>query len=242
MMLKQREPMIDAIDARWQALYRIGGATGLIAVAIIPVSIAVFMVWPPPDTVLGHFARLQENRLLGLLGMDLLYLLANILLIPMMVALYFALRRTNESLIVLAIVLYFIGTILLFVANPLVEMMTLSDQYAAATTEAQRVAALGAGEAMLARDTGTAYHLHYIIGTIGLLIVSTVMLRSAVFSNVMAYLGFITNVLAFGLYVPTIGVALSAVSGIGYLIWFTRIARRLLQLGNAGREPMPHGT
>jgi hypothetical protein len=55
--------------------------------------------------------------------------------------------------------------------------------------------------------------------------------RSAHFSRFTAYVGIVANVVAFGLYVPGIGVALSAISGIGYLIWFVLIIRKLLQLG-----------
>lgn len=225
-------------DQRWHLLYRIGAITGLLSVFVIACSIAVFIVWPPPTTVLDHFTRLQENWFLGLLGLDLLYLFSNIFAIPLFLALYVALRPENESLMLVAIVLTLLGVLLLFTIIPALEMLTLSNGYAVATTEMQRTTYLAAGEALLARYTGTTYHAHYIIGAIGLLLVCVVMLQSKVFSKVIAYVGIITNVVAFGLYVPEIGIALSAISGIGYWIWFMLIIPKLLQL--AKRSSVSH--
>jgi hypothetical protein len=91
---------------------------------------------------------------------------------------------------------------------------------------------LAAGEAMLAIFNGTAFQMHYVLGSVALLISSVVMLRSNVFSKATAYVGIIANVLAFGLYVPKIGVYLSIISVMPfYVIWYILIARRLFQLG-----------
>jgi len=223
-------PVDEAAGTQWRLLYRIGAWVGVLAILLIPVSLVVFMVWPPPETVSGHFARLQENLWLGLLGIDLIYLIANVLLVPMLLALYMALRRDNESLMLLAITLVLVGTVALVAANPLVEMWTLSNQYAAATTAAERTLYLTAGEAFLVGYTGTAYHAHYILGSIGLLLMAVVMVRSPRFGRFAAYTGMAANLVAFGLYVPVIGVTLSAISGIAYLVWFLLIIRKLFQL------------
>jgi hypothetical protein len=39
------------------------------------------------------------------------------------------------------------------------------------------------------------------------------------------------NALGFGLYVPAVGLALSALSGVILWVWFILIARRFFQLG-----------
>ncbi|MEZ4862781.1 MAG: hypothetical protein R3C14_15805 [Caldilineaceae bacterium] len=217
-------------EVQWQLLYHIAAWVSVVAVGLIPISITVFIIWPPPETVIGHFVLLQEHWWLGLLGLDLIYLVANTLLLPMILALYLALRRVNESLMLLGITLVLIGTVALLTSNPLVEMWTLSNRYAAATTTAERTLYLTAGEVYLTGYTGTAYHAHYILGSIGLLLMALVMLRSPLFGRVAAYTGIVANIVAFGLYVPVIGVALSTISGIAYLIWFVLIIRRLFQL------------
>lgn len=229
-------PGNEAVDAQWRTLYRIGAWVGIVAMTLIPVSIIVFVMWPPPETVSGHFARLQANLLLGLLGIDLIYLVTNVLMLPLMLALYMALRRDNESLMLLALTAVLVGTVALLAANPLVEMWTLSEQHAAATTAAARILYLTAGEVFLTGYTGTAYHAHYILGSLGLLLMAVVMLRSPRFGRLTAYMGIVANLVAFGLYVPVIGVTLSTLSGIAYLIWFVLIIRKLFQLSTS-EEP-----
>ncbi len=51
----------------------VGGAAALITVLFIPIQMIVFVVSPPPATVLDYFTLFQSNRLLGLLDLDLLH-------------------------------------------------------------------------------------------------------------------------------------------------------------------------
>jgi hypothetical protein len=62
------------------------------------------------------------------------------------------------------------------------------------------------------------------------------MLRSSTFSRATAYVGIVTNIIVFGLYVPEIGVWISMLSVLGYLIWYILIARRLIWLGWGGSQ------
>ena len=225
-------PDAETADSRWNWLYKIGGVAALFSVVLIPITIIVYIAWPLPSTAIDSFTLFRDNRLAGLMSLDLGYLVSVVLSIPIFLALYVALRRASESFMAIATALYFVGIVALFVARPAFEMLHLSEQYTAATTDAQRSLFLAAGEAMLAHFHGTAFHLHYIFGAIALLIVSFVMLRSNVFSKATAYVGIIANVLAFGFYVPKIGTILSIISVMPfYAIWYILIARRLFQLG-----------
>ena len=111
-------------------------------------------------------------------------------------------------------------------------MLSLSSQYAAATTEAQRVVVLTAGQAMLETYTGTAFDIYYVLNTIYLFIVSTIMLRSKLFSKTTAYLGIAAGVL---MIVPssagTLGLYFSLASLAPWAIWLVLVGRRLLGLG-----------
>jgi hypothetical protein len=225
---------IETTDSKWKSLYKISGVVALSEVAFfIPISIIAFLIWPPPvnGTVIEWFTIFQENSFHGLVSFDLLYLITNIVLIPVTLALYIALRRTSASLMLIATVAVLVGTVALIAARPAFEMLSLSNQYAAATTDAQRAIFLAAGQATLAAFNGTAYHVHYILGSIALIIVSFVMLRSTVFSKKTAYIGIASNIIAFGLYVPEIGIYISAFSVVLYWIWYLLIARRFLKLG-----------
>ncbi len=228
----------ETADSRWNWLYKVGGAAALITVVLIPIQIIVFIASPPPSTAIDYFTLFQNNRLLGLMGLDLVYIVDNVLAIPILLALYTALRRASESFMAIALALCFVGIVAYFASNTAFNMLFLSDQYAAATTDAQRSIFLAAGQAMLAIYQGTAFHVHYVLGSVALLIISVVMLRSNIFSKVTAYVGILANVLVFGLYVPTIGIFLSIISVVFLAIWFILIARRLFQLGHGKPFPM----
>jgi len=219
-------------DGRWQGLYRIGAVAALISVVIIPISIVAFFIWPPfPDDIL---AVIQEDWLAGLMSLDFMYLLANAFAIPFFLVLYVTLKEVDESWALIALILGLLGLVCLVPARPIPEMFALSDQYAAATTDAERAIYQAAGEAILALFHGMAYHVHYILGSASLLISSFLMLRSDTFGRATAYVGIVTNVVVFGLYVPEVGVYISMLSVVGYVIWYILIARRLLQLGWGG--------
>jgi hypothetical protein len=225
-------------DSSWSRLYRIAGAAALLtALVFIPISMVVYLAWPPPDTVAGHFALFQTNKLLGLLGMDLIYLVINVLLsIPIFLALYVALRRTNESIMLIAATLCLIGTVALIPSRPAFEMLSLSNQYAAATTDAQRAIFLAAGEALWALFRGTSYQVHLVLGSVALVMISIVMLRGTVFGRTTAYMGILANVLVLGYYVPGVGTFLLTFSVLFYWIWSILIGWRFRQLGRGVPE------
>jgi hypothetical protein len=214
---------------RWQTLYRIGAVTALISLVIIPVSIVALFIWPPwPDDIL---VVIQENWLAGLMGLDFMYLFSSILGIPFFLVLYVTLKEVDEGWALIALTLGLLGLVCLVPSRPIPEMFALSDQYAAATTDAERAIFQAAAEAVLAHSHGLAFHVHYIFGSVSLLISSFLMLRSDTFSKATAYVGIASNIVVFGLYVPEIGVYISTLSVVGYLIWYVLIARRLFQLG-----------
>ena len=66
---------------------------------LIPLQIVVFVAWPPPleGSTSEWFTLFHENWLLGLLSLDLLLIVDYVLLEPIVLALYVALRRVSES-------------------------------------------------------------------------------------------------------------------------------------------------
>lgn len=191
-----KKPDVETIAGpRCKLLYRIGGLAALVGVALIPVQIFVFAVWPPPEAASGFFELFERNWLLGLLSLDLLYILQNVLLVLIYLALYAALRRANEPLMAVALALGLVGIATYFPSNTAFEMLDLSNRYAGAETEAQRAALLAAGEGMLATYVGTAFDVYYVLNAVALLIVAAVMLQSGVFGRVTAYVGLLAGVL-----------------------------------------------
>jgi len=242
----------ETSDSGWKSLYRVGGVAALIAGILfrrnIAAEIGLFSQHSSPVSVSDWFALLQSNRLLGLVSLNILDLVNYALVGVMFLALYAALRRANKSFMAIATALGLLGIGVYLASNPALSMFALSDQYAAATTEAQRTALLAAGEAMLAigRFTasghpGTAGYMSLLLIAVAGMIASVVMLRSGVFHRATAYVGILASALdlayclAYAL-VPTVGSELLAVlfipaAGLFLMIWHIMIGWKLTRLG-----------
>ena len=223
----------ETTESAWKPLYKVGGAAALMVVLLYVIQIIVLVISPPPSTVIGYFTLFHRNALLGLLDLDLLSIADYALFVPLFLALYIALRRVSPSFMAIATALGLVGIATYFASNTAFEMLSLSNQYATATTDAQRSLFVASGQAMLVIYQGTAFDVSYVLLAIASLIISVVMLRSTLFGKVTAYVGIVANVIGLGFFVPTIGVFLSLISVVGLQIWYILIARRLFQLGQS---------
>jgi len=219
----------------WRHVYRIGAVAAVAVLALVPVQAAVFIIWPPPTTVGGFFSMFQQNAIVGLLALDLLLMASWVLSALMFLALYAALRRRRESLVTVALIAELVGLAVYFASNTAFSMLTLSQQHAAAATDADRSLFLAAGQAMLALYTGTAFNVSYLLSGVAALLMAGAMLRSGIFGTATAYVGIAYAVLQ---VVPptagTVGMMVSLLSLAPMVVWIALIARRLFRL--AGEE------
>jgi len=243
-------------DARWNYLCKVGGWAALIAVFIFrrwlgseflllrAIGVIRFGPKAPPSSVVDWFALLHSNRLVGLTLLNFFDIFNYALVGLMFLGLYAALRRVNRSSMTLAMALGFLGIAVYFASNQALALLSLSDQYAAAATDAQRSMFLAAGQALLAIHDQNAFHqtaLGFLLVTLAGLLISIVMLRSSIFGKGTAYTGFLANAFGLGyplgvafapnpLVVPVAAISLSF-SACFLVFWYIGIARRLLQLG-----------
>lgn len=113
------------------------------------------MISPPQDTVKGFFELYQQNPFLGLLSLDFLYLINNMILVIIYLALFVLLYQEKPVAVLLALILGLIGIACYYPSNPVFEMLTLSNQYFQTLPEQQTIY-LAAGEAVMAGYTGTS--------------------------------------------------------------------------------------
>lgn len=223
--------------ADWRSLYKVGGAAACAVLALVPIQMVVFLLWPLPGTVAEWFALFERNALVGLVDMDVLLIVDNVLLGLMFLALYVALRSRGPSLMAIGLTLELVAITTYFSSNTAFQMLTLSDEYAAATTEARRLVLLAAGEARIATWQGSAFDVSYVLGAFAILITSAVMLRSEVFSRATAYVGLVFGALS---VVPAsagrVGLIMSLLSLVPMWAWLVLIARALLKLGKERPE------
>lgn len=235
------ELSVEKEDLKWKNLYRIGGMAAILAAVLLLIEIIVFTIWPQPTTAIGHFTLLESNKLIGLIDFYLLEFIAYILFIPMFFAIYVALKRFNESYMALAIILAIVGITIFLATNNPFSMLSLSNQYMTATTEAQKSMLLAAGQAMLVNTNQRAvggFNTGFLLVSVAGLLCSVVMLQGNIFSKKIAYLGILTFAISLVdyfrvIFIPTdviLLLVIAILSGILLLIWLIFIGRRLFQL------------
>jgi hypothetical protein len=214
-------------------LYMLGGGAAVLMVMLIVAQLIVFIAAPPPleGTVQDWFNLFQKNQLIGLLNFELLMILYTLISIPLYVALYFALKQTHLPMMILFLAFSVIGVTAFLAARPAFEMLHLSNQYALATTEAQRLMYLVAGEMLIATFHGTAFQVGYVLGSISGLLLAYVMLKSNVFNRTTAYIRIASALFDFGIFIPGIGTVLSIFAVLFLLVWDILVAIRLFKLG-----------
>ncbi|MGY5854919.1 MAG: hypothetical protein RTU92_15225, partial [Candidatus Thorarchaeota archaeon] len=171
----------DELGPSWKDLLRIGAFAALLAGVLFrrnfAAEISLVSGTLPPTSAQDWFTLLQENRILGVISLDAFDIFNHILVGLMFLVMYIPLKRTNNSRILIATVLGIIGAILYITSNVAFSMLSLSDQFAIATSEVERTALLAAGEAILSLSQGTGFYASLILLALASLIVSVVMLQ-----------------------------------------------------------------
>jgi hypothetical protein len=225
-------------------LYTIGGAAAFLQLAaIVAYSIALGILGPKPSSAEEYFVIQQSNALEVVLRGDFLLLILIGLYLGTFPAMYAALRHIDPVFTALATLFTIIGVIITFANESTFAMLHLGDLYAAATSEAQRVQYLAAGEAVIASDmwnSSGAYISGILLQGAGVMI-SVIMLRSKDFSKITAITGLLGNAIDLTQHVihPFAAPAsevLSMIMGPFYLVWFIMLGRDLLRLARKPEE------
>jgi hypothetical protein len=252
-MISEIESVAETGSSSWNWLYRVGGAAALIAGVIfrrnISAEITLFGAHGP-GSVIDWFALLQNNRLLGFAFLNFFDVVDYALVGLMFLALYAVLRQVSKGALAIALACGIVGIAVYFASNTAFSMLSLSSQYAAATTGAQRSMLLAAGQAMLAINQGTGIYLSLLLQAVAGLMFSVIMLRSGIFNRATAYLGILAS--AFDLaycftvaFVPSIDNDLIAIctlpaAGLLLMIWHILIGLRLLKIVRLEKKRFPN--
>jgi hypothetical protein len=207
----------NLIRFRW--LFLIARFSSLAMLTLIPVQIAIYVLFPPPDTVVGIFDLFAKTPLLGLLSLDLLYLVNNLILAVLYLALWVSLFKENPSVASLALMFGVLGVACYIPSNPSLEMLHLSSRYFLALPS-QRSIYLAAGEALMAGYTGTAFNVYYVLSTVSLLLFSYAIFKSHLYDRSIALWGFASG---FFMIIPSsagsIGMVFSLLSLIPWVVF-----------------------
>lgn len=232
--------MIDNRD--WAALYKTGGIAALVAGIVfrrnIGAEVSLFTgVDAIPHSVADWFSLLQSNPFVGLSFLAFFDLFNYFLEGLVFLALAAALWQAGKSLAAMALTGGLVGITVSFGANISLTMLSLSQQYATATSETQKTAFLTAGQAVLAGNNPLAtfpetgpYMSLLLIALAGLLF-SSLMLHS---HRITAIIGLLASgcdltyclTFAFG---PVLQTVFLASGGLFWMIWHILVGRMLFR-------------
>jgi hypothetical protein len=248
----QRERRTGLVtESAWGSLYVLGAIAALIALAGTLADIVITMIpgWEAstvPATVEQWFTQLHVNPLLGLRNLDLLNITVSAVGLPLYVALYGAHRNASPGYATLALIIVALGTSVFIANNAALPMLELSRQYSVASTETQRLALQGAGEALLAKGAhgSMGAFVGFFLSSIGTLLMTVAMFKGTIFGRAAAYTGMLGISL---LLVYIIGstftsessgilMAIAMPGGLLMIAWNLIVARKLLQLGHAAND------
>ena len=101
-------------DARpWRGLLVTGAWCAFASVVMIVVQVPIYVVWPPPESTEGFFELLVDNPVLGLVSLDVLYVVSNALMYLVYLALAVVLWRVSRSAVAIALAFCVVGIALM---------------------------------------------------------------------------------------------------------------------------------
>lgn len=231
----------ETANFTYQSLYKLGGVAACTAAALTLSEVILFVFYPQPGTMLDWFLLFQRNRLIGLIDIWGLEVPMYAMFTVVFLALHHILKKAKPGLMALATTFALLGIGVFFATNNPFSLLSLSDQYAAANTDAQRETLLAAGQALLTNTNQRAiggFNMGLFLVSVAGLLVSWVMLQGPAFSRLTASVGILAHALSLADYLrqaltSSAAIALLVIlpNALLLILWFILIGRRLYQLG-----------
>ena len=211
-----------------QSFIRLTKWLTILMILIIPIQVMIFMFVPMPEDALGFITLMHDNPVMGLLHMDLLYILNNTFLIFFYFVLFMTLNPQNKTMLNIALITGIVGAILYYTSNRSVEMLLLSDKYFSTTDPTLRLSYIAIAESYLDIWKGTAFNTYYFLSAISLILFSIEMLKSSFYKRSTDIIGLISGILV---VVPSgfgmVGLIMSLLSLIPWIIFSLMVVIRL---------------
>jgi len=228
-------------------IYKIGAFATIFVLAGILLDIVVGTITGGditslPKTAIERFNQLDQNPLMGLYNMDFLNAINQLIFIPAYFALFAAHKNTSVKWEAkLAFIIFLAGTTLLVTGNTSLTMLDLSNKFASADSESQKMLYAAAGEAMLARGAhgSLSVLIGFLLPNIAGILMSFVMIKGGIFGKKASYAGLIGSFLmviylllvTFAPGVDRMATAFAMPGGILLIIWIISFMVSLFRLG-----------
>ena len=199
----------------------------LAMLVLIPTQIIVFSLHRPPSEAKLWFDLFASNWFLGLIEMDLLYLIDNALVALVYLGLYELLKDKHRALMQIALLLGYIGIAAYYSSNPAFELWEAQRNYAQASTLADQQTWLTIAESLILQWRGTAFNSYYVLNGICLILISYALLKSDLPRKI-GVIGLISGIL---MSIPStagmIGLAFSILSLIPWMFFLALLYKPL---------------
>lgn len=219
---------------KWKSFYQVTGILITIMLIIIPIQIILFALFPHPQTAEAWLNLFSVNWILGLIHLDALYIINNVILAVIYFSLYLTLKNRNRTMVTVALILGFLGIASYFSSVKAIEMLFISKEYLLASSPLQQNALIYSAQNMIFEWKGTAYVIYYILNCIALYLFSISMIKSSVYNKSIAVIGLIS---AFFMMIPanfgTLGLIFSLLSLIPWYVFSVLIAKVFFRLSNS---------
>jgi len=203
----------------------------ILMIVIIPIQIAIFIIEPMPESSLGWLELMRDNPLLGLLHLDVLYIVNNTFLIFLYFTLYITLKKVKSSMLNIALITGMVGAVLYYTSNSSIEMLMLSKNYFLTTDETIKLSMLSTAQSYLDIWKGTAFNVYYVLSAVSLILFSVAILKDKFYTRTTGIIGLVSGIL---MSVPSsvgmIGMIMALLSLIPWIIFCVLVVKRLFNL------------
>jgi hypothetical protein len=222
----------------WRGLLRLGGWAAFGSVALLVLQVVLLALWPPLHTVPEIYSLMERSPAVGLVSLDVLYLVNNLLVLLFYLGLAVVLWRVPRSGATVAVVLGTVQMAAYYASNPAVEMLLLARRDAGTTDPDLHLAYRAAGEAVLTAWKGTAFVVYYFLGAVVLLLLAALIRRSLAFGTATSWWALAAAVL---MLVPStfgaLGMVFALASLLPWSVLCVMAGWRLLQLARIQPRP-----
>jgi hypothetical protein len=224
---------INKIATRWRGVLATAAAGAILTAVCVPLQVALFIAVPPPTShsVGAWFDLFNTNPVIGLLSLDLLMMVEQVLAVPIILALFLLVHRAAASAALLGAAGWLMGAVLFLSSNTGFEMLALARGYGAADL-ADKAGYIAAGQGMLASywDMGTSFVVGYVLSAVGGIVLGAALVRAGTLGRATGWLLVVANVVGLGIFLPGVGIAVSLFSVVLLWVWYLRIGWSLVQM------------
>lgn len=231
-------------ETGWRRMYRAAAVAVLLLIGLTLLDMGISMALPQGDvnpaemSAADWLSRFATGPLYALRDYGIINMISIILGIPVLLTMYHIHR--GQPLALLAVAVSALGGGIYIANNTALPMLSLSHAYAAAGTDAKRLAIEAAGTALLARGAdftrGTLFGM--LLPTLGSLLMAAVVLTGKVFKKAVGYVGLVAYLCLSVFTVMTvftpglfdIAMLIAMPGGLLVLVWNTALASKFIKL------------